>query len=166
MDLLNGSKNFTLIVQNIFICSLIEPVRNKVISSCLRTNENVRGLKLSSLNLADWVEVSRTLSIIKTCSKISMLDLSRKDIFDSSLNDQVGSSLVNKVLSSLPLLARIDLSHNLLTDQVGQVLTGLSLSYLNLTASHLSLGDLQHLFSLSTLVHLELSQNSHVDAFS
>ena len=96
INLLNGSKNFTLKVQNVYICSLREPVRNKVISSCLRTNENVRGLKLSSLNFADWPEVRRNLSIIETCSKISLLDLSRNNMFDSSPNDQVGRSLQHR----------------------------------------------------------------------
>jgi hypothetical protein len=66
INILNGSNNFTLKVQNIYICSLREPVRNKVISSCAGTNENVRGLKLSSLNFADWPEVRRNLSIIET----------------------------------------------------------------------------------------------------
>jgi len=166
INLLNGSKNFTLKVQHIYICSLREPVRNKVISSCLRTNENVRGLKLSRLNFADWPEVRRTLSSIETCSKLSMLDLSRNNMFDSSPNDQVGRSWVNKTFRSLPLLSRLDLSYNLLTDRVGQVLKGLSLSYLNLTASHLSPGDLQYLVTLSSLVHLDLSQNNIGDAFS
>jgi Leucine-rich repeat (LRR) protein len=110
--------------------------------------------------------VRRNLSVIKTCSKISMLDLSRNNMFNSSPHDHVGRSWVNKTFRSLPSLSRLDLSYNLLTDRVGQVLQGLSLSYLNLTASHLSPGDLQHLVSLNTLVHLDLSQNNIGDAFS
>ena len=92
INILNGSNNFTLKVQNIYICSLREPVRNKVISSCAGTNENVRGLKLSSLNFVDWPEVRITLSIIETCSKISMLYLSKNNMFDSSPKNQVGRS--------------------------------------------------------------------------
>ena len=166
INLLNGSKNFCLKVQNIYCCSLEEEARNKVIASALRTNKNVKGLKLSSLDFVDWQEVERTLNIIETCSKISMLDLSRNDMFDSSPSKLVGSSLVNKTVRSLDHLSRLDLSHNCLRDCVGQVLKGLSLSYLNLTASDLSSDDLQSLLSLRTLVHLDLSQNNIGDAFS
>jgi len=165
VNILNGSNNFTLIVQNIYCCSLREPVRNKVIASALRTNQGVRGLKLSSLNFVDWPEVKRTLSVIETCAKVSMLDLSRNNMFDSSPNDLVGRSWVNKALRSLACLSRLDLSYNLLTDRIGQVLKGLSLYYLNLTASHLSSGDLQSLIMFKTLVHLDLSQNNIGDTF-
>jgi len=160
INLLNGSKNFTFTVQNIYICSLREPVRNQVIASALRTNKDVRGLKLSSLNFVDWPEVRRTLDVIETCPNLSMLDISRNNMFDSSANDTVGRSWVNKSLRSLPSLSRLDLSYNLLTDRVEPVLKGLSLTYLNLTASHLSTDDLQFLVTISTLVHLDLSQNS------
>ena len=154
---MNGSQNFSLKVQNIYCSSLREEVRNKVIASALRTNENV---KLSSLYFVDWPEVERTLNIIETYSKISMLDLSRNEIFDSSPSDLFGSSLVNNTLRSLHHLSRLDLSHNWLTDCVGQVLKGLSLSYLNLTTSDLSSAELQ------CLVHLDLSQNNIGDALS
>jgi len=147
-------------VQNVFICSLREPVRNKVITSALRTNQEVRGLKLSSLNFVDWPEVRRTLKIIETCSQLSMLDLSRNNMFDSSPNDIVGRTWVNKSLRNLPSLTRLDLSYNLLTDRVDPVLKGLSLTFLNLTATHLSLADLKVLVTCSTLVHLDISQNS------
>jgi len=160
INILNGSNNFTFTVQNIYICSLREPVRNQVIASALRTNKDVRGLKLSSLNFVDWPEVRRTLHIIETCPNLSMLDLSRNNMFDSSANDTVGRSWVNKSLRSLPYLSRLDLSYNLLTDRVEPVLKGLSLTYLNLTASHLSTDDLKFLVTISTLVHLDLSQNS------
>lgn len=159
-NLLNGSNNFTLKVQNVFICSLREPVRNKVITSALRTNQEVRGLKLSSLNFVDWPEVRRTLKTIETCSQLSMLDLSRNNMFDSSPNDIVGRTWVNKSLRNLPSLTRLDLSYNLLTDRVDPVLKGLSLTFLNITATHLSLADLKALVNCSTLVHLDISQNN------
>jgi len=164
-NLLNGSKNFTLKVQNVYICSLREPVRNKIISSALRTNQNLRGLKLSSLNFVDWPEVRRTLDLIATLPQLSMLDLSRNNMFDSSPNDIVGRTWVNKSLNSLPSLSRLDLSYNLLTDRVDPVLKGLSLTFLNLTATHLSSVDLKVVVTLNTLVHLDLSQNNIGDIF-
>ena len=164
-NLLNGSNNFTLKVQNVFICSLREPVRNKVITSALSTNQEVRGLKLSGLNFVDWPEVKRTLKTIETCSQLSMLDLSRNNMFDSSPNDIVGRTWVNKSLRNLPSLARLDLSYNLLTDRVDPVLKGLSLTFLNLTATHLSCADLKVLVTCSTLVHLDISQNNIGEMF-
>jgi len=164
-NLLKGSKNFTLKVRNIYICSLKEPVRNKIITSALRTNQDLRGLKLSSLNFVDWPEVRRTLDIVATLSQLSMLDLSRNNMFDLSPNDIVGTTWVNKSLKSLPSLSRLDLSYNLLTDRVDPVLKGLSLTFLNLTATHLSSVDLKILVTLNTLVHLDLSQNNIGDFF-
>eukprot|EP00092_Neocalanus_flemingeri_P089448 GFUD01113197.1.p1 GENE.GFUD01113197.1~~GFUD01113197.1.p1 ORF type:complete len:455 (+),score=97.08 GFUD01113197.1:111-1367(+) len=166
IQLLNGTKNFELKVQNIYCCSLREPVRNRVIARALGTNEDIRGVKLSSLNFIDWPEVKRTLSSIQPCSKLSRLDLSRNNMFDSSPNDEAGRVWVNRFLKSFAHLARLDLSHNLLSDRVGQTLQGLNLNYLNLTASHLVLGDLQSLVNMNSLVHLDLSQNNLGDHFS
>jgi len=166
IQLLNGTKNFSVKIQNVYCCSLREPVRNRVLSSALKTNPDVRGVKLSCLKFVDWPEVKRTLSSIQTCSKLSMLDLSRNNMFDSSPNDEAGRSWVNKFLKNFPHLSRLDLSFNLLRDRVGQVLQGLSLTYLNLTASHLVSSDLQSLVNLKSLVHLDLSQNNLGDSFS
>ena len=47
-------KNYTINVQKIFICSLREPVRNKVISSCLRTSENKKESSFVLLVLKDF----------------------------------------------------------------------------------------------------------------
>jgi len=163
--LLNGSKNLTVQVKNIFICSLREPVRKQVIAAALRTNEDLSGVKLSCLRFVDWSEVKRTLSSIRTCSKLSMLDLSRNNLFDSSQADHVGREWVNKFLQSFSRLSRLDLSYNLLSDRVGLITRGLCLSYLNLTASHLGPADLQTLVTMHSLVHLDLSQNNLGDSF-
>merc|ERR1711915_1129408 len=42
---------------------------------------------------------------------------------------------------------------------------GLKLTYLNLTACHLTVADVQHIVRMKTLVHLDLSQNDIGDAF-
>lgn len=165
IELMKGTKNFSLKIHNVHCCSLREPIRNKIIESALKTNKDMQGLKLSCLNFVDWPEVKRTLNVLNSCSSLSKLDLSRNNLFDSSPNDEAGRSWVNKTLMRLLNLSRLDLSFNLLSDRIGSVLTGLKLTYLNLTACRLTIADVQHIVRMKTLVHLDLSQNDIGDAF-
>ena len=157
--ILRGNHNIKLEAGSVAACGLRNPLRRRLLEAGLSTNPHLADLQLSDLQFSDWAEVRRMLEAVAGASHLVRLNLSRNNLFDSSAGDEAGRAGLRELLLSLPRLARLDLSHNLLGGRLVDLLPGLSLTFLNLTACRLTPPDFTVVLGLSSLQHLDLSEN-------
>ena len=141
--------------------SVREPIRNKFLELC----NDLDGLNFSAMEFEDWPALYRCLTPIMTkCPNLSKLSLSENNLFDENTGDQAGRLWINKFLKSFKNLTRLDISLNNLNDRVSDILEGLRLQFLNVSNCELSEKDVEFVFSLKSLVHLDLSNNLYLDS--